>query len=51
MDENQDNKEVIDQYLMIILWHLVECELLTEKEAMLAKKIYLKETSDHGQKK
>ena len=51
MDENQDNKEAIDEYLMIILWHLVECDLLTEKEAMRAKKIYLEETRDHGQKK
>ena len=51
MDENQDNKEAIDQYMMIILWHLVECELLTEKEALRAKKIYLEETRGHDQKK
>ena len=51
MDENQDNREAIDEYLMIILWHLVECDLLTEKEAMRAQKIYLEETRGHDQKK
>ena len=51
MTEKQENQEVIDQFLMMILWDLVERELLSEKEAILAKKIYLKETRDQGQKK